>query len=198
MTQAQVSRDARKKETRARILDAAARLYLSRGLDGVALDDVAREAERTKGAVYGHFADKEALLIALWRGHYAQKRALIEAALARARDAASLRAELRKAMTAVFALGAWPALAVDARRRPEFAALAAELSALEAAELGALARHFLDFAARIGEAPPDAPDEIAATLFALAEGLMLREKLPPEVAAERFMTVFDRLSGLPA
>ena len=35
----------------------------------------------------------------------------------------------------------------------------------------------------------------AATLFALAEGLMLREKLSPEIAAGRFLTVLGALLG---
>jgi AcrR family transcriptional regulator len=195
MTQAKNSRADRKQETRERIMEAAARLYLERGLDGVSLDEVARAAERTKGAVYGHFADKESLLIEVWRAHYARKRALIEAALARSRDAATMRVELARAMADVFALGAWPALAVDVRRRPEYQTLAGELAALEGAELDALTRHFVDFGPRVGLPTPADPQETAATLFALAEGLMLREKLSPEIAARRFLTVLGALLG---
>jgi AcrR family transcriptional regulator len=195
MSQAEMPRSLRKQETRERIMEAAARLYLSRGLDGVSLDEVARAAERTKGAVYGHFADKQALLIEVWRAHYAQKRALIGGALARASAAASLMEELRRAMTAAFALGPWPALAVDVRRRPDYAALAAELDALERAEIAALAGHYAALAADMGLPAPN-PEETAATLFALAEGLSLRETQHPEIAADRFMAVAARLAGL--
>ena len=87
------------------------------------------------------------------------------------------------------------ALAVDVRRRPEYQALAGELAALENAELDALVRHFIDFGPRIGLPAPADPRETAATLFALAEGLMLREKLSPEIAAGRFLTVLGALLG---
>ncbi|HEY4251374.1 MAG TPA: TetR family transcriptional regulator [Roseomonas sp.] len=46
---------------RERVLQAAARLFRERGIDGVALTDVMREAGLTHGAFYGQFASKEAL-----------------------------------------------------------------------------------------------------------------------------------------
>src|SRR5579875_192644 len=98
MAQATNPRGRRKLETRARLMAAAARLYLARGIDGVSLDEVARAAGRTKGAVYGHFADKQTLLIEMWRAHYAQKQALIADALSRSRDAQAMQRELRRAM----------------------------------------------------------------------------------------------------
>lgn len=58
-------RSARKAATRARLLEAAARVYASRGFAGATLDDVAAEAGLTKGAVYGHFGSKDNLLVAL-------------------------------------------------------------------------------------------------------------------------------------
>ena len=189
MMQAEAARETRKQETRARILKAAAELYLARGLDGVSIDEVARAAERTKGAVYGHFADKEALLLEVWRAHYSQKRALIEAALARSGDPATMARELERAMTAVFALGPWSALAVDVRRRAEYSALASELAALEQAETAALTAHFVRVRDEMGLAAVLAPNEIASTLFALAEGLLLRGAVAPDIAAARFMAV---------
>ncbi|WP_437756455.1 TetR family transcriptional regulator [Sorangium sp. So ce1389] len=47
---------------RARILEAARRLFAERGFKGVNLDAVAAEAGCAKGALYLEFADKEALL----------------------------------------------------------------------------------------------------------------------------------------
>jgi AcrR family transcriptional regulator len=58
-------RSPRKAETRARLLDAAGRVFAARGFAGATLDQVAEEAGYTKGAVYGHFARKEELLLAL-------------------------------------------------------------------------------------------------------------------------------------
>lgn len=64
-------RSARKAATRARLLDAAARVYAARGFAGATLDDVAEEAGLTKGAVYGHFGSKDNLLVALMEEYLA-------------------------------------------------------------------------------------------------------------------------------
>lgn len=65
MPRGEFDRDERKAQTRARLLDAAARVYARRGFDGPTLDEVAAEAGFTKGAVYSHFGSKENLLLAL-------------------------------------------------------------------------------------------------------------------------------------
>lgn len=51
--------------TRARILGAAAQLFADKGFPGVTILDVAQLSDITKGAVYFHFANKEALAIAV-------------------------------------------------------------------------------------------------------------------------------------
>lgn len=57
-----VSRSARKAETRQRIIDAALSLLASgRGLDGLGLREVAREAGLAATSIYNHFPDMEAL-----------------------------------------------------------------------------------------------------------------------------------------
>ena len=55
----------RRAETRARLLDAAARLFADHGIDAVSVDSVAEAAERTSGAVYDHFGSKHGLLMAV-------------------------------------------------------------------------------------------------------------------------------------
>ena len=73
MPRGEFDRSARKAETRARLLDAAARVYARRGFNGATLDEVAAEAGFTKGAVYGHFGSKENLLLALMDEHLARQ-----------------------------------------------------------------------------------------------------------------------------
>ncbi|MDE1179842.1 TetR family transcriptional regulator [Paraburkholderia sp.] len=53
-------------DTRARIIDAAERAFFSRGATRTSLDDIAREAGVTRGAVYGHFKNKEAVFLAMF------------------------------------------------------------------------------------------------------------------------------------
>lgn len=65
MPRGHFDRSERRAQTRARLLDAAAKVYARRGFAGATLDEVAAEAGFTKGAVYGHFGSKENLLIAL-------------------------------------------------------------------------------------------------------------------------------------
>lgn len=62
---AAMTQTARKADTRARLLDAAATLFAERGIDAVSVDAVAEAAGRTSGAVYAHFGSKQGLLMAL-------------------------------------------------------------------------------------------------------------------------------------
>jgi len=51
--------------TRARILDAAQRLFLTRGFTRVTVEDIAMKAGYTRGAVYSNFSNKVEIFIAL-------------------------------------------------------------------------------------------------------------------------------------
>jgi TetR/AcrR family acrAB operon transcriptional repressor len=53
-------------DTRARIIDAAERAFFQRGAMRTSLDDIAKEAGVTRGAVYGHFKNKEAVFHAMF------------------------------------------------------------------------------------------------------------------------------------
>lgn len=62
----ETARQKQKRETRGRILDAAAALMAGgRGLDSLGLREVAREAELAATSLYNHFPDMEALGLAL-------------------------------------------------------------------------------------------------------------------------------------
>jgi AcrR family transcriptional regulator len=69
MPRGEFDRSERRAQTRARLLEAAARVYARRGFDGATVDEVASEAGLTKGAVYDHFGSKEKLLLALLDEH---------------------------------------------------------------------------------------------------------------------------------
>jgi TetR/AcrR family acrAB operon transcriptional repressor len=53
-------------DTRAKIIDAAERVFFVRGFARAALEDIASEAGVTRGAVYGHFRNKEAVFQAIY------------------------------------------------------------------------------------------------------------------------------------
>jgi AcrR family transcriptional regulator len=56
----------RTQETHSRLLDAAEEVFVRDGYEGAQLDEIAKVAGRTKGAVYAHFKSKEDLFLALF------------------------------------------------------------------------------------------------------------------------------------
>jgi AcrR family transcriptional regulator len=55
----------RKRETRARLLDAALRLMAEKGMEGVAINDITEAADVGFGSFYNHFESKEAIYATL-------------------------------------------------------------------------------------------------------------------------------------
>jgi AcrR family transcriptional regulator len=62
-------RDEQRALTRARLLDAARRVFARRGFHAASVDEVAREAGATTGAIYSNFEGKEDLFLALFEDH---------------------------------------------------------------------------------------------------------------------------------
>lgn len=60
-----MTREARRDETRQRLLEAASRLIASKGLDASSVEEIAAEAGYTRGAFYSNFEDKASLLLAI-------------------------------------------------------------------------------------------------------------------------------------
>jgi AcrR family transcriptional regulator len=59
-------------ETRARIETESLRLFASKGVDGTSVRDIAQAVGVAEGALYRHFASKEALARELFLGRYAE------------------------------------------------------------------------------------------------------------------------------
>jgi AcrR family transcriptional regulator len=70
-----ISRARRAAETRAMLLDAGLRMFAARGVETVALDEVAQAAGFTKGAIYRQFRSKSAFLLAVFEQYAAVARA---------------------------------------------------------------------------------------------------------------------------
>jgi len=68
--------------TRAALLDEATRLFAERGFAGTSLEDVASACQVTRGAVYHHFASKQALFEAVLDGQETKAVAEVIAAAA--------------------------------------------------------------------------------------------------------------------
>lgn len=71
----------RSEETRARILEAALKLFRERGFDEATMRDIANEAAVATGAAYYYFPSKEAIVMAFYRRSSSEIQPRIEAAL---------------------------------------------------------------------------------------------------------------------
>ena len=87
-------------ETRARILDAAERVFHEKGVAHASLEDVAAAAQVTRGAIYWHFKDKGELFDAMMQRVMLPPEAIEEGAECPLGQATSL-AQLKAAMLAV-------------------------------------------------------------------------------------------------
>jgi AcrR family transcriptional regulator len=56
--------DERKHATRERILQSAQELFSEKGFHGTSMDDIVEKSGMSKGAIYGHFESKDALIMA--------------------------------------------------------------------------------------------------------------------------------------
>ena len=65
MSDVALSREQRKEETRRALIDAAAHLFATKGVEASSLDDIARRVGLTKGAIYANFPSKQALIEAV-------------------------------------------------------------------------------------------------------------------------------------
>lgn len=71
----------RRRQTREHLLAAAAQVFAARGFHGATLDEVAKAAGFTKGAVYSNFASKDDLFLVLIEWHYARSMDMLRVTL---------------------------------------------------------------------------------------------------------------------
>ncbi len=113
----------RTRETQARLLDAAEEVFVRDGYETAQLDEIAARAERSKGAVYTHFASKEDLFLALFEQ---RTRTYIDKLLGELRNCKSREESLKVFREFYIGLAAdrsWPILTLEfklfAVRHPE-------------------------------------------------------------------------------
>jgi len=171
----------RRARTSQRLLDAAADVFARLGFHAATIDDIADAAGFTKGAVYGNFASKDALFLALLDRHLDYQYAQVDLLVAGASDT-DLRAGLHDASTEQMAAGDsfgllmlefWLYAARDARAR---AALVARYEPMRQRLAAVVAERDV---AR-GIARSRASDEVAVLVLALDAGLFLQHLLDPE------------------
>lgn len=75
---ANLSRTSQREDTRRRLLDSARQLFRARGVDPIAMEDIAQAALVSRATIYLHFAGKPVLLEALMLEDWADQKKLFE------------------------------------------------------------------------------------------------------------------------
>lgn len=182
----------KRERTRARLIEAAIEVIKEKGYERTSLDEVARRAGMTRGAIYNNFKDKEDLLLAAavtrWRP--------VAPPL---KPGASLREQMRIVGEAAVA-------AVPERRDNAVAAISFQLYALtnEAMRLRMVevdAACYRWASERLlqnvpAEELPMPAEQFVRIVHALTDGLLVLRFLTPElITDELIVTAFENLAG---
>jgi AcrR family transcriptional regulator len=173
----------------ARIVEAMRASVAARGIAGSTFDHVAREAGVSRGLLHYYFGTKERLLVEVVRRECEVRELRLEDAIAQAESAEEVLKGLVRSFTEILDEGpAGPVMFFEmitlAQRHEEIAS-----------ELAALGRRMREAFAAALEAKSEAgvlalraqPDAVAAFLFALADGIMVRRLSEPSLDISELM-----------
>jgi AcrR family transcriptional regulator len=188
-------------ETRRRLLDAAAEIFIRRGFQGATVEEITAEAGFTRGAFYSNFESKEQLFVEFLQERvYEEYRQMVQRVPAEASPIERLRWTARDLMERyergagddwLFAL--WLETLAHAARNPEFRELPASFwsgtRAMLASQIDA------DFN-KLGRSAPASPKHIAIALTALDIGLAVQHLVDPDdVPLSLYPELFELLFG---
>lgn len=177
------TQEERKADTRARLLAAAADLFALKGFHAVSAEAVADAADRTTGALYSHFGNKEGLLLALMEDWLTETADALGAELTNRADPEAIT----RAM--------WDTVVVGSGAgRENWALLELELwlHAARDPQVGTpLAHRYARIRTRLGDALgtwaastdhdlPQPPEIVAGILMALILGSVVQYRLDPQ------------------
>ncbi len=179
-----LTRQDKRQANRARILQAARAVFGERGYHGATIEQIAREAGLSNGAVYYNFANKEDLFLGLleeWRTELIHDLASALPRPGSAEPGPSFQDELSHVIGMLKRRSEWRLLLFEfvtyAARNPQFRArFAASRQKFKQALAGALAErtaaHHLQ--------PVAPPDQLAVLVTALVNGLAFDELTEPD------------------
>lgn len=187
MTERTTLTQQRGKETRQRILDAAYLVFARQGLGHASVDDVAREAEISKGALYHHFASKEDLFHALLRDRV---RRCATTMLLAATPIAPLSKAIRKVIEASFesqqSNESWMPMYMEFWGQAVREDYARSVMADSHQDCRRTLSQILRNGQESGLVRPDLDTETAAVLYiALVDGIALQRQVDPAIDLER-------------
>jgi AcrR family transcriptional regulator len=180
----------KRERTRAALLKAARALVRQNGYERTTLDEVARRAGMTTGAIYGNFKNREELFIALGQTYWAPIRPKIK-------PGATFAEAMRALATATLA-------AVDERQPAAIGRLTGLAYTLKNAELRSRVHDITKNSYEVGAEwlrtfdpgeLPMAPEHLVRVLHGMMEGLVMQRILTPELCPDEvFYAAFAALA----
>ena len=186
-------RQQQKRDTRAKLLAAAATCFAEKGYAGCSVADIARQAGVAQGAMYVHFKNKEALFIAMIAGEHAQ-------GTEKARQALEVSPFLEGIVGIMESCIRDVGFPVDHRLWTEILAVTAREPAIRKAfaasdkAMRAVFAELLRKAADAGEIARDLDfDAVAVWLYALVDGLIARTADDTDFDFQQHAATFETL-----
>jgi len=188
MTLEPLTPERRRAMTRRHLLDAAAMVFAEKGFHGSTIDEVAKTAGFTKGAVYSNFTSKDDLFLALLDDRIDRQFAIVTEVLeSGSHEQADQRPRMRDLLRsgAVFSDDPWESLYLEfvlyARRHPE----AAEKLAARSVRERAFTQQLIEEEhAAVGRQPKYPTRELAEISLALFAGLGTARLIDPSAVTE--------------
>ena len=179
--------------TRARLIQVAAQLSEEKGYDGVTLQEVARRAGMSNGAIYGNFRNREELLAAIGPTYWPQARPHVSPGA----GVAEIMRAMAEALIAVMpertrmGAGRLRGLAYGLTN----AGLTARISEISADRYAAAAKWWRDAVPDEAQLPMPA-EQLVRVINALTEGLTFQHLLTPELITDEVIyAAFAALAG---
>ena len=180
-----LTRKEKQAHTRSCLMESAARVFARRGLQQASIDEVTGDAGFTKGAFYANFKSKEELFLAMLDERFAQRIEEIDRVWSSDGDIRDKARQAGQDFAQYLSDDEWSRLFF------EFAAYAArneEFRQELVTRYRALRERVADIYARqkekMGIEPPIAPEQVAAMIFAMVNGLALEKLLEPDAVAD--------------
>ena len=194
------TRAEKQEETRRLLLDAAAEVFIRRGLQGASIEEITAQAGFTRGAFYSNFDSKEQLFVELLQDRvYNRYRRIIMESPGDLEPRESMRwvanrlVEMYREPGDEWLFALWLECLAHAARHPEFRSLAATFwsgnRAVGAAQIEATLR-------QRGLEPPIDPKHLATAGIALDIGLAVQNLVDPDdVPLEVYPLLYELLLG---
>jgi AcrR family transcriptional regulator len=203
VTKQRLTRRESQQLTRVKFIESAERVFARAGFDAASVEQLAAEANFSRGAFYSNFESKDDLFLALLDKKRIESQHALNAILREKEDANERFRAARDWYADQWQQRTWTILRTEFNLRAlRQRSLKKRLSALWRQELDAYSNLVEQYLSEAGLAPAESPRTIAVSLLAAAQGLGMLSMLASDAAfeatlAESRKLAFDRLVPRP-